>query len=540
MNAYQWSCKEESALSYDDELEKKLYSEDSTDRFSMKDQQSKNIYDFEFDCIYKDKQLRLNLLEITLKKLKLFGHSEDLTSTCFLSSGFKLNEHESKGILESLRGSNFFLLVKFMIVQKYIEAGHDAVESFRLVNQLKEPAQIDEKVGTKRGRFHFCDHTFSIEHVHAPVYNALLNTIWSLQGFLERSEKTLYNSPWNRGFNHARYRLAKHICSFSAEPMNMLEIFLMNHSKVLLSSKKRPFDRYAVQEEKFQKKVKITTMPQKRGYEGNEDESSASEDTISGSDNENENTLRIVVDNENSVPVENNSPAVPETTLQDEVEIEAEPKTYEFKGPERWEEVKEIFKTRQESVVELTKQQTQAWLLVCTTGIILLLLTLLIDYRIVPMVEYDVYRSDNILALFAVLLVGVVLTCRKSSMWINILMFLVFCFLCLWTGNGSHKEFKFPAVSYVCCSLATLLYRKERKWIVSLPATGFLALIAVGYYYSTFDIFSRCCAIVFTASSFLVEYRKGECHWHKILVSPIRDICFVLFCPLYMFIQISG
>ena len=320
----------------------------------------------------------------------------------------------------------------------------------------------------------------------------------------------------------------------------MIETFLMNHSKILLSSKKRSFDKDDVQEEKHQKKAKITTMPLKRGYEGNEDESSSSEDTISGSDNEIENTLRIVVDNENSVPVENNSPVVPETTLQGEVEIDEEPKTYEFKGPERWEEVKDVFKTRHESVVVLTKKQTQAWLLVCTTGTILLLLTLLIDYRIVPMVEYDVYRSDNILALFALLLVGVVLTCRKSSMWINILMFLVFCFLCLWTGNGSHKEFKFPAVSYVCCSLATLLYRKERKWILALPSTGFVALIAVGYYYSTFDIFSRCCAIVFTASSFLVEYRKGECQWHKLLVAPIRDICFVVFFPLYMFIQISG
>ena len=142
MNAYQWSCKEESALSYGDELEKKLYSEDSMDRFSMEDQESKNIYDFEFDCIYNDKQLRLNLLEVTLKKLKLFGHSEDLTSTCFLSSGFELNVHESKGILESLRGSNFFLLVKFMIVQKYIEAGHDAVESFSFVNHLSARRQM--------------------------------------------------------------------------------------------------------------------------------------------------------------------------------------------------------------------------------------------------------------------------------------------------------------------------------------------------------------------------------------------------------------
>lgn len=541
MNAYQWSCKEESALSYSDELEKKFYSEDTTDCFSMKDQRSEDTYEFQIDGIYKDKQLRLNLLQVTLKKLKLFGNNENLLSTCFLSSGFELNEHECKGILESLKGSYFFSLVKIMIVQKYIQSGHNSYDCFRIVNSLKEPIQTDDKTKTKRERFTFCNHTFSIEHMRKSVYNATQNTIWFLQGFLENGEKTLYDSPWSEDFNHARYRLAKHICSFSEEPKKMLDTFLINHSKVLLSSTKRPFDKYAVlQEEKCQKKIKSTSMPLKGAYEGNEHENSSSEDTVSGSGSDNENTHSITVDNENSVRSDNTLPVVPETTIEGETEMEEEPKTYKFRGPERWEKVKDIFKTRHEPVVALTKIQKQAWLYVCITGLVFLVLTVLIDYDIVPMVGYNIYEANDVLACFGIVFIGIMLTCRKEQKWSNIVLFIFFCFLSLWTGKGRRKEFKFPALSYVCFSSAILLYRKEKKWILGVPATGFIIALALGYYFSVFDFFSRCCAMFFTATSFFVEFRKKECQWHKILVSPIRDICFLLFFPLYLLIQCSG
>lgn len=556
MSQYIWSPVNESDLSLEENAITRLEAELTEDTITLTDSQSNKEYIFCFNGIYCDKAKRINLLMVTFKKLHVFGNDIIPRQECFLTAGLQLNKHESDCIIKTFAVDKFFSLVKFMFVQNCIREGRQ--DGFRIVRDWREPEEkfALKNKNTKRERFHLFDQELSI-NLKEEVFPATRNSIWLLSGHLqENAIGTLCDSPWNKYFNHARYRIAKHIVSFATDN-KVLEKFVLRQGRRFVHAKKR-FAICCLQEEKAQKKMKITMIPSKKGAhksesnentkeESNEnmkEQRSLSEDTTSksSSDSENQEQEVLTISINHNIPdavlpeEENSLPALPETMQSVGQE---NLKTYGFRGPERWGEVTKVFKSRHEPVT-FTKTHRETWLAVFVIGVALSVLIVLIDYGVLPMLYYDIYHSHDLIAVLIVVIVAIVLSFRKQQKWSNFLMFACFCFVSLWAGKGRRKEFKFPAISYACCSLAAIIYNQKKKWMITVPATLFLLSSAVAYFFSLIDLFSRSCVLFFTANSFFVEYRQGESQVHNILVAPIRDICLILCIPLYMLLGLFG
>ena len=580
-NSFEWITEIESALSFQNELstlptaetvvERELKSEQTNNSVYVAEKKnedgifyisigdSKSFQKFVFEGSYENKKERVLLLRQSFLNLGFSGHTKGVQD-CFLTKRLKLNPFETQSLVCSLRGKEFFYLCKFFQIQSMLEnaQGNETKNVFLKSLSWVKP-KADSEYGSKdnkvRKKIRLFGEDFQII-ISAPIFQSIVTTTNVLTNIDTAEKKCLWNLGWSKDLNRARYRLAKHITEQVFDENKTLKFFLLRHR--IQCSKKKKIPTKSSEEKKRGREEEIfeEDVPQKKKQhfyalqsspkdtatiiqapEWSETESTQSDDT---EPTETQEVLQIVTEQEVTPPAPSFTQATRERRRDAEPEIESQISVFHFRGPNRWDEVEEVFKARREPFVPLTNTQKRAWLYVCMTGLALLLFTVLLDYDIVPMVEYDIYLANDFLACFTAFFIGVALTCANPEKWSNVLTFLVFSFLCLWAGKGRLKAFKFPAVSYVCCSMAVLLYRKEKKWILALPATGFVVAVACGYYYSIFEIFSRCCAIVFTATSFLVEFRKGQCQWHKILVSPIRDICFIIFCPFYIFIEIGG
>ena len=495
---------------------------------------------FLFEGLYENKKDRVLLLKQSFINLGVSGENVEV-KPCFLSKSLVLNRFETESLIRALKGKYFYFIVKFFHLQKLLRG----VLCKNVLNIISEALKWKVANVSSLG-FHENDKKDRrLRLLGAPFQLTCSNMIWvsvvrtssDLTGIDKYEENCLWDLIWSTECNRARYRFLLHLFENVHDENKMLESFLLRHkvreSRTIEQKNEKTEQEHKRQREDtedcletatVQKKIKIKSLPQK---------------SVSLTDLEERSEENFEIVTEQEVPQPIFTEATREMRRNAEPEIESDTNSYHFRGPKRWSAIREVVKDRHDKVL-LSKNQTKAWLKVFLAGTAMFVWTILIDFDIVPMVGYNIYEAHDVLACFAIVFIGIMLTFKKEQKWSNIVLFILFCFLSLWVGKGRRKEFNFPALSYVCCSFTVLLCRYEKKWILAVPATGFMIALALGYYFSVFDIFSRCCAMFFTASSFFVEFRKRECQWHRILVSPIRDICFVLFLPLYFIIQCSG
>ena len=526
-----------------------------TETFYIATTEKNRSVKFLFEGLYENKKERVSLLKQSFLNLGLSGKNVEV-KPCFLSNSVEVNSFETESIIRALKGKYFYFIVKFFHLQKKLREVMLLEDRINIISDaltwtLPEFFSAGEYEKDKKDRrLRLLGAQFQLK-CSKVIWVSVVRAANVLSKIDEYEENCLWDMVWSTECNRARYRLLLHILENVSDENKMLEIFLLRHkireSRTIKQQNEKTEQEHKrqrectdfLEKETVDKKIKITSFPQKAvsltGYL-EDSESSNSDDTVP---TETEENFEIITEQEEVLPEPVFTEVTRERRRNAEPEIESHTNSYHFRGPKRWSEVQKAVKDRHEKLL-LSKKQKKAWLTVFFAGIAIFVWTILIDFDIVPMVGYNIYKAHDTLASFAIVFIGIMLTCRNEQKWSNIVLFILFCFLSLWVGKGRRKEFKFPALSYACCSLTVLLCSYEKKWILAIPATGFIIALALGFHFSLFDIFSRCCMLFFTATSFFVEFRKKECKWHKILVSPIRDICFVLLLPFYLIVQCSG
>lgn len=510
-------------------------------------------FTFSFDDNYADKTDRLSKLRCSLENML----TESWHIESFFTKGLVTNHFETLAIIDSFKAANFQYSCFFFFFENNIsKKGMSSFDCKQNIIQLQEKMRENKKNGItaerKRHRFTLFGKTFFLQTT-AEVIVFVLESIYYLTTGLE-SNDAKWKCSWTKDFNHARYRIAKHL--LKCKKYELVKQFCLCQLQPYLSKPYQKRLRMETGEEKVQKKTKLefTAVKSSQKFMNT---------------NDIENVQENVHENAQEAPTDETlqSEEEPAEDCHDRVEIDInhvveEPElTFSggkkrrnaetedildengsqfhyneshFRGRKRFADVKTVWKERHES----RSFETKIWIWVCLVAVFLECLTLLLSSKIIPIILFNEKRTLQVVVLIVLLLVIIwAATYHRKTPKNNILIFVVYTLSSLWVG-ATHKACSFPALSYFCCALTVLLFKK--KWLLLIPFFIFAVAVILGTVFDHLEPVSTVCKCFITGFSFYIQYRQQSNSITSILMAPIRDVCFVLIAPIAIVLMIEG
>lgn len=502
-------------------------------------------YRFEFAGEYKDKMKRIGKLE---KYLSTILYDESIEEeTFFTLDGGVLNSFETEAIVGGLKSKDFTNLSLLFLLEHYFEKKQYSQDKLVcLVEQvrhsiLKEAVAqqnvVKRKKKKEKYRFHiFGKHFFLV--TTSAVNKAVLETLVYLSSnCTECLLNGLFTSPYTEEFQHARYRVAKHLVNCNQH--TILKKFCIRQLTRFLPKPKRV--RSDTEEEKHSKKMKVDTPLQTAPLEADESQKSILNPNEPNEPEELNEAEELTVVAQNTV-VKIEGPQFSTESRERRrnaaaTEDEIDDGKAHYLGGKRYDQIKATVKDYQRTVVFNHKAP---WVIVMIISIVLFTLQVLVYKAVLPFPTFSAHIGWHwiVFVLLKIFLVWWT-THYRHNRTKDAFIFCSYCILSFWFATAQRAA-SFPALSYACCSAGILCQHFEKRLLLALPLLLFVSALSIGTFYGIIEPVSTVCKCIITSLSFWVEYRNGTASVSKILLAPIKDINFILTAPLAVYLLLNG
>ena len=227
-----WIPEQEESLSLSSEAQAALLEESTCDEFFLNRESEREF--FSFGGIYKNKRKRLRMLQQSLLNLGFSGDTYEVRP-CFLTSSLKLHEKEKEALVKSLRGKNFYFLVKFFFAKRVLRGlkAKDARAILTILQSHKAPTLMEEhEEEVCSFKTIFLGESFRLRCT-AKTFASVLATINAIH-YTVGNKNCLSSGPLMKSTMRARFRVAQHIlhCKSIKEASKVFKVFLCRHERL--------------------------------------------------------------------------------------------------------------------------------------------------------------------------------------------------------------------------------------------------------------------------------------------------------------------